>query len=333
MTEPTPDSNPRHSVRRWPGLAIIRGLRLRLWQTPLLLLAAFILNFCFTGIWVVQQNEQGVVMRFGRAVRTRPAGIHVTLPYPVETLRRVRTTEVRTLPIGESVQKLGPELDPTQSGREWLTSDTNIVELNAVIQYRVKNPIDYLFSVADLTDGRARDVILGKLVESALTVLVASMTVDEALSSGKASLQEASRLQAQQLANAMRLGLQIDSIHIIEVNPPPTVIAAFNDVSSAKADRERLVSEADAYAKDRLPKARAQANRTLQDAEIYRSETVNTAKGETQRFLDLAAEVRAAPEISRRRLWLETIESVLSEANVIVYPPPSDGLFTITQIE
>jgi membrane protease subunit HflK len=259
--------------------------------------------------------------------------MHFTLPYPVETLRRVRTTEVRTLPIGGSIQELGPELDPTQAGREWLTSDTNIVELNAVIQYRVKNPIDYLFSVADLTDGRVRDVILGKLVESALTVLVASMTVDETLSSGKASLQEASRQQAQQLANAMRLGLQIDSIHIIEVNPPPTVIAAFNDVSSAKADRERLVSEADAYAKDRLPKARAQANRTLQDTEIYRSETVKTARGETQRFLDLAVEVRAAPEISRRRLWLETIESVLSEANVIVYPPPSDGSFTITQIE
>ncbi len=109
--------------------------------------------------------------------------------------------------------------------------------------------------------------------------------------------------------------------------------AAFNDVSSAKADRERIVNEADAYAKELLPRARAQANRTLQDAEIYRSQQINTAQGASERFLKLATEVKTAPEISRRRLWLESMESVLSKANVIVYPPPRDGMFSITQIE
>ena len=305
----------------------------RPWHLLLLLLSAFLVYTCLTGIWMVRQNEQGVVLRFGRAVRTYPAGMHFTWPYPVETLRRVRTTEMRTLPVGFEFRDQSRSAPYLPEERQWLTSDTNIVELKVVIQYRVKEPVDYLFGVADFRDGRRRDVALVKLVESTLTMLIGKMPVDETLSSGKAYLQEETRQRVQRLADALHLGLQVASINIVEVNPPSEVITAFNDVSSAKADRERIVNEADAYAKDLLPRARAQANRTLQDAEIYRSQQINTAKGASERFLHLASEVRTAPEISRRRLWLETIESVLSKADVIVYPPPREGMFSITQIE
>ncbi len=333
MAEQAPETGMPDKINAWLGFLSPRSLPWRPWHIPILLLTACMLYGCLTGIWIVRQNEQGVVLRFGRAVRTYPAGMHFTLPDPVETLWRVRTTEVRTLPVGFKFRDQVRGIAPSPAERQWLTSDTNIVELKVVIQYRVKDPVNYLYGVADFRDGRRRDFALVKLVESVLTVLMGKMPVDEALSSGKAYLQEETRQRAQRLADAIHLGLQIASINIVEVNPPPEVIAAFNDVSSAKADRERIVSEADAYAKDLMPKARAQANRTLQDAEIYRSQSTNTARGASERFLKLASEVRASPEISRRRLWLETIEEVLSKANVIVYPPPRDGVFSITQIE
>ncbi|ETW95606.1 MAG: hypothetical protein ETSY1_29900 [Candidatus Entotheonella factor] len=333
MADQAPETGTPGETNPWLGYLSLHTIQWRLWHLPLALLAVCVLYSCLTGIWMVRQNEQGVVLRFGRAVRTYPAGMHFTLPYPIETLRRVPTTEVRTLPVGFKFRDQLRGIPPSPNERQWLTGDTNIVELKVVIQYRVNAPIDYLFGVSDLRDGRRRDFALVKFVESALTRLMGKMPVDEALSSGKASLQEETRQQAQRLADAVHLGLQIASINIVEVNPPPEVIAAFNDVSSAKADRERIVSEADAYAKDLLPRARAQANRTLQDAEIYRSQRVNTARGASERFLKLAVEVQAAPAISRRRLWLETIETVLSRADVVVYPRSRDGVFSFTQIE
>ena len=333
MADQAPESGTPDKKHAWIAYLLPPVIPWRLWHLPVLLLVVCILYTCLTGIWMVRQNEQGVVLRFGRAVRTYPAGMHFTLPYPVETLRRVRTTEMRTLPVGFKFRDQIRDIPPSPEERQWLTSDTNIVELKVVIQYRVKEPAYYLFGVADFRDGRRRDFALVKLVESSLTTLMGKMPVEEALSSGKAFLQEETRQQAQGLADAIRLGLQIASINIVEVNPPPEVISAFNDVSSAKADRDRIVNEADAYAKDLLPRARAQANRALQEAEIYRSQQMNTAQGASERFLHLASEVRTAPEISRRRLWLETIESVLSKADVVVYPPPCDGVFSITQIE
>ncbi len=332
MADQTPERATAGKKRAWRTYLAPYMIKWRLWHLFVFLLAACVVHTCLTGFWIVRQNEQGVVLQFGRAVRTYPAGMHFTLPYPVETLQRVRTTEMRTLPVGLKLRDQIRGIPPTPNERQWLTSDTNIVELKAVIQYRVKAPVDYLFGVADFHNGR-RDLALAKFVESALTFLVGRMPVDEVLSSGKAFLQEETRQRAQHLSDTMRLGLQIASINIVEVNPPSEVIAAFNDVSSAKADRERIVSEADAYAKDLLPRARAQANRSLQDAAIYQSERMNQAKGESERFLKLATEVQTAPEISRRRLWLETVETALSKADMVVYPPPKDGLFRITQIE
>ena len=162
---------------------------------------------------------------------------------------------MRTLAVGFRFHDQSRGIPPSPEERQWLTGDTNIVELKVVIQYRVKEPVAYLFGVADFRDGRRRDFALVKLVESTLTMLIGKMPVDEALSSGKAYLQEETRQRMQRLADAMHLGLQIASINIVEVNPPTEVITAFNDVSSAKADRERIVNEADAYAKDPTPKS------------------------------------------------------------------------------
>ena len=310
------------------------GVRLRGWHLLPLLIVALIANAAFTGVWVVQQNEQGVVLRFGRVRSILPAGMHFILPYPLETMRLVRTTEVRTMSVGFSYQE-DDLMDPAavEDEVQWLTGDTNIVEMQTAIQYIIKSPVDYLFRVADFSDGQSREVALRMAAESVLTSLVARMKVDDVLSSGKARIQEESRVSIQELVDAMRLGVQVVSVNIVEDNPPPAVIAAFNDVSSAKADRQRLMSVADGYAKDLLPRARAQANRIRQEAEIYRSEVVNEARGAAQRFVSLADQVRTSPQVSKERMWLEMVEKTLSRARMIVYPRKPGRNFTLTHIE
>ena len=310
------------------------GVRLRGWHLLPLLVVAIVANAAFTGVWVVQQNEQGVVLRFGRVRSILPAGMHFILPYPLETMRLVRTTEVRTMSVGFSYEE-DDLMDPAAVEEElqWLTGDTNIVEMQTAIQYIIKSPVDYLFRVADFSDGQSREVALRMAAESVLTSLVARMKVDDVLSSGKARIQEESRVSIQELVDAMRLGVQVVSVNIVEDNPPPAVIAAFNDVSSAKADRQRLMSVADGYAKDLLPRARAQANRIRQEAEIYRSEVVNEAHGAAQRFVSLAEQVRSSPQVSKERMWLEMVEKTLSRARMIVYPRKPGRNFTLTHIE
>ena len=310
------------------------GARLRGWHLLPLLIVALIANAALTGVWVVQQNEQGVVLRFGRVRSILPAGMHFILPYPLETMRLVRTTEVRTMSVGFSYQE-DDLMDPAavEDEVQWLTGDTNIVEMQTAIQYIIKSPVDYLFRVADFSDGQSREVALRMAAESVLTSLVARMKVDDVLSSGKARIQEESRVSIQELVDAMRLGVQVVSVNIVEDNPPPAVIAAFNDVSSAKADRQRLMSVADGYAKDLLPRARAQANRIRQEAEIYRSEVVNEARGAAQRFVSLADQVRISPQVSKERMWLEMVEKTLSRARMIVYPRKPGRNFNLTHIE
>ena len=327
----TPDATPSADN----GAASRRlGLRLRGWHLLPLVLVALIAHMAVTGVWVVQQNEQGVVLRFGRVRSILPAGMHFILPYPLETMRLVRTTEVRTMSVGFSDHE-DDLADPGEEEREvqWLTGDTNIVEVQTAIQYIIKSPVDYLFRVADFSDGEHREVALRKAAESVLTSLVARMKVDDVLSSGKARIQEESRVSIQELVDAMRLGVQVVSVNIVEDNPPPAVIAAFNDVSSAKADRQRLMNVADGYAKDLLPRARAQAHRIRQEAEIYRSEVVNEARGAAQRFLSLAEQVRSSPQVSKERMWLEMVEKTLSRARMIVYPRKPGRNFTLTHIE
>ena len=325
----TPDTTPSagNDGRRF-------GLRLRGWYVLPLLLVALIVHAAVTGVWVVQQNEQGVVLRFGRVRSVLPAGMHFILPYPFDTMRLVRTTEVRTMSVGfghhEDDQLGQAELEEEV---QWLTGDTNIVEMQTAIQYIIKSPVDYLFRVADFSDGQPRDVALRKAAESVLTFLVARMKVDDVLSSGKARIQEESRVQIQELVDDMGLGLQVVSVNIVADNPPPNVIAAFNDVSSAKADRQRLMNVADGYAKDLLPRARAQANRIRQEAEIYRSEVVNAAHGAAQRFVALAEQVRTSPQVSKERMWLEMVEKTLSRARMIVYPRKPGRPFTLTHVE
>ncbi|MEN8149873.1 MAG: FtsH protease activity modulator HflK [Planctomycetota bacterium] len=306
----------RKWIRRWP-----------LW-----LFVAVVCWCGFTGLRTVPQNETGVVLTFGRFSRLAPPGIRVTLPWPIERMERVVTGEIRTMSVGFRLLNRIRSIPPTPEEVQWLTGDTNIVEIQTEVQYLVIDPAKYLFTVADLGD-RPRDFVIRKLAESVLTEIVARMTVDDVLSSGKALLSEEGRRGIQAAADLVGLGIQVHSMNIVQADPPPEVISAFNDVNSAKADKERRVSEADGYAKNLLPAARAEANRLGEEAEIYRTETIAAARGDAEGFTLLLARVAAAPAVTKRRILLEELEKILARPKKVVYPRKDGRRFKLTEVE
>lgn len=299
----------------------------------LFVLVVVLIDFAATGMWTVERSQQGVVLRFGRVVRVCGAGFQLTLPYPFETMKKVLITEVRPMPIGFRLLAKQEGMSPIPEEVQWLTGDTNIVEIQTDVQYMVADPVHYLFKVQEQRDGDLLRSSLRKISESVLTDLVAQMKVDEVLSSGKVEIQAKSRVRIQEIVDEMELGLQVTSVNIIDVSPPLAVKRAFNDVSSAKADRERLITEADGYIKDRLPQARARANRISQLAEIYRNEVVNEAQSSARRFLQLLETYKESPELTQRRIWLESLEEILQRPEKIVYPRREGERFRLTEVK
>ncbi len=280
--------------------------------------ALLLIGVIWSSSWAVGQSEQGVVLRMGGVHRVVPAGFHLTLPWPFETIQMVSTAEVRTMPVGYTMVARARGIEPTDDEQQWLTGDTNIIQMQTTVLYTVKDPAAYLFGVSDASDGRSRDFVIRKTCESVMTRHVAEMEVDDLLSSGKPALQRAVFEDAQKLLDEIGLGVLLTSVNIVDASPPKTVIDAFNDVSRAKSDRERRITEARGEANKTLPKARADANRKIKSAEIYQSKRVNRARGEAESFRKLEGEYQKAKEITRRRIWLDSMERILDNVEVTV---------------
>ncbi len=292
-----------------------------------------ILDFAFTGIWIIKRNEQGIVLRFGRISRICTPGMQFTLPYPFETVERVQTTAIRSMSIGFRVAEKMRGIPPTASEVQWLTGDTNIVNIQADVKFMVDDVATYVYRVEPQKRNEPRDVIVRYIAEGVMTELVARMAVDEVLSIGKLRLQEESQEEMQAVFDEMKLGLRVVSVNVVEGNPPLAVQSAFVDVSSAKADRERMITEAKGYRDDILPKARSRSNAILQDAEVYRDDVVSEARGKAERFLSLAEKVSALPAISRKRLWLDALERTLARPHKIIYPRVPGEKFKLTEVK
>lgn len=295
----------------------------------LLGLALVLAGALWSSVWTVQPNEEGVVLRFGKAARVVPAGVQFTLPWPLERLERVQATEVRTLAIGFDPKDEELRRRPTDEEVQWLTADMHIVELRLVCQYVVSDPVDYLFRVARPDRGEEPDFVLEAVTEGVVTSLLARMPIDDVLSSGKSLLQREALAAIQDEADRLRLGIDLIAVNIAEAAPPGTVIAAFNDVASAEADARRMLNEADGYRRDLIPSERAKANQTVQDARMVSNRTLNRARGQAERFAALHREMQLAPEITRRRLWLETIGGALGRGEKIVYPAGGASPFRV----
>lgn len=290
-----------------------------------LLLVAGLVWWATTGIWTIQQNEHGVVLTFGGVSRVVPPGMHFTLPAPFEQVLRVPTGEVRQVTVGLASEEelLAEQFEADEP--EWLTGDTNIVTLTMVVQYRIGEPEEYLFGVAERLDGRSRDLLVRQVVEGALTQLVSGMTIDEALGAGKPRIQREAKSAAQAQLDELGMGVTLLSANISEAAPPSQVLSAFNDVASASADRERMLSQADGYRRERIPQARAESRDIVNSAKGRAEKLVSEATGRAAAFRALAGEYQSDPELTRKRLLFEALRSVFDRVRVRVLGADADG--------
>ncbi len=271
-------------------------------------------------VWTVAQDETGVVMRFGGVARTVPSGFHFTLPWPLESMDKIKTSTSRTMPVGFTFVEEVTGKGGKSSTREWLTGDTNIVKMEVTVYYTISNPVDYLYGASDLADGMPRDMMIRRAAESVMTDLIASMGVDEALSSGKVRLQSQVLPRTQQLLDQLKLGVTLTQFNLREMSPPPEVQEAFNEVTSAMSYREQQLAEAEGARNTAIPYAESQANRIVQQAKSYRTEVIGEARGEAASFQALAESLKANRSVSMQRLWMESMERILGQRKSMVLP-------------
>jgi membrane protease subunit HflK len=245
------------------------------------------------------------VARFGAVVEARAMpGIHVALPWPVDRVAKLKVRQLQRLVIGGDLPDsvLG-RTQPLVS--QFLTGDQNIINMRVVVQYSVAVPVDYLFQHQEV----ARAV--GAAVEAELARRIARRGVDGVLTTEKLAIQEEVRAAAQKRINDYRSGVLLSSVNIESVTPPPEGADAFRDVASARADTARIVSEAEGYANDLVPKARGKAQQAIEAAEAYKKRKINEAEGDASRFEQVAAEYSKAAQVTGERLYVETMEQVL----------------------
>ena len=296
--------------------------KLKLPGTSAIIVIAVLL-WLASGIYNVGIDEKGVVLRFGEHTSTTDPGLNYHLPWPFETVLTPKVTEVKRVEIGFRTITPGPPARYRDVPQEslMLTGDENIIDLDFIVQYRIADAANYLFNV------RGVDKSIHDAAEAAIRETTGGRNIDEALTTGKFKLQEDTRVLLQRVLDSWGLGVQIVAVQLQDVNPPKQVGDAFKDVASAKEDKSRMIREAQAYRNDIIPKTRGQAAEVIHRAEAYAAEKEKRSRGDAERFLQILKEYRKAEDITRQRLYLETMEEILPNMDkFIVNSGPSGNL-------
>jgi len=259
----------------------------------------------------VQPDEVGVVLQFGKFVRQEPPGLHFRWPYPVEEVRLPKVTRQNIIEIGMRSAP-GAAVRDEHAESLMLTGDENIVDIDFVVFWRIKDAEKYLFNIQN------PDITVKDVAESAMREVVGESEIQPILTEDRQKTEEATRKLMQATLDTYGAGIRIDQVKLQKVDPPAEVIDAFRDVQAARADQERLQNEADAYANTIVPEARGDAQRILQAAEGYKQRVVNEANGQTSRFLQIYDEYKNVPDVTRKRMFLETMERVFSGTDKII---------------
>ena len=270
-----------------------------------------------SGVYIVGPGEQGVVRQFGRYAGTTSPGLNYHLPGPIQRVDVVNVEQVRRTEIGFTSTRGVVARDLSEA--LMLTADENIVEVQLIVQWRVKDPANFIFRIKNPGE------VLHTAMETVLRSAVGRGRINDVLTERRAEVQEESREHLQELLDRYEAGILLTAVQLQVVDPPDQVKDAFHDVVRAQEDRERVVNESQAYQADILPKARGEAQRILQEAEGYKQERILRAQGDANRFLAVLLEYQKAPIVTRQRLYLETLERVLSRARTIVLEPGATG--------
>lgn len=300
------------------SLKHLRGL----WR---LCIIGTILVWILSGFYMVQSDEQGVVRRFGRVVRGAVSpGMHYHLPWPMEKVDKPKVRNIRRVSIGYMERRGKKKEESDLAIIQRLTGDINIINLRIMLQYSIKNAPDYLFKTED------PDYLVKAAAEAAITQIVGGLSVDEVLTIGKLKIQNQTQKIVQEFLDNYGSGIQILTPNLQEIHPPKDVIKSFKDVINAHADMDKFLSEAHAYKNMIVPKARGEAEALIKSAEAYRENKINRALGDSSRFLAILGEYHKAPQVTRDRLYLETMERIGPKIKKCIISPRLDkGLMKI----
>lgn len=247
-------------------------------------------------VYRIEPAERGVVMRFGQYVTTLQPGPHVRFPRPVEEVIKVNVERIQTLTADSAM----------------LTGDENIVDVELAVQYRIKDVQSYLFKIND------PDVSVQRVTESSIRDIIGQSTLDFVITEGRAEIATAAQVLIQEILDTYQSGIEVTSVNMQPAKPPEEVKAAFDDAIKAREDEQRKINEAEAYRNEIVERAAGEAARIGLEADAYRERVIAQSTGEANRFTQLLKEYEKAPQVTRRRLYLETIEDVMSDSTKVI---------------
>ena len=270
------------------------------------------------GLYSVGPDEVGVVQRFGEYNRVVGSGLNYHFPYPIETVKTPKVTEVKRIEIG--FRTIGKNQYRTiEQESLMLTGDENIVDAELIVQYKIKEPIDYLFNFI------GPELTLREASEASLRTVIGRHNIDEALTSGKFMIQEETKELLQITLDKYETGVIVVAVQLQDVSPPKQVIDAFKDVASAKEDKNRMINEAEGYRNDIIPKARGEAQAMIREAEGFRESRIKRAEGDVAKFKAIVKEYVKAKDVTKERLYLEAMEEILPGIDKYIVPNGEGG--------
>ncbi|MFO7802417.1 MAG: FtsH protease activity modulator HflK [Desulfovermiculus sp.] len=281
-----------------PGLTLVVALVVLLWLA--------------SGFYIVSPDEVGVVQRFGAYARTTQSGPHYHLPIPIEAVKTPKVTEVKRVEVGFRSQESGAGMGlsgfqevPDES--IMLTGDENMVNVQFIVQYQIKEARNYLFNIQN------QKKAVKDAAEASMRDVIGSNEIDAVLTAEKFEVQSQTRERLQGILDSYDSGIRITAVKLQDVHPPQEVSDSFKDVASAREDKSKLINRAMGYRNELLPKARGKVASIINAAEAYKETNIRKAKGDSERFEKLLAEYKQASEVTRQRLYLEAMESVLAQ--------------------
>jgi len=311
---------------------VIPEIGMKAFLYPLLLL--ILVWIIFAGpVYVVDPEENGVVRTFGKMTQITQPGLQFKFPWPIQTVDLVNVEEVRRLELGFRTIKAGGTQNTAQyrdvpAEALMLTGDENIVSVAVVIQYKIKDAGKFLFRVAD--PGRA----VSHVAEAAIRQVVGGHPIDQTLTTGKALIENETKALMQKVLDTYEAGIFVAQVKLQDVTPPRQVGAAFKDVQSAKEEKEKKVNVAMGYRNEIIPQARGEAAQAKQEAEAFRQKRIKEAEGDASRFNQMLDQYRLAKDVTRTRIYLETMEKILPRMDkYIIDGKDAGGLVNVLSLE
>jgi len=293
------------------------------------LIAVIVAIVLFTSIYIVGPDEEGVVKRFGKYTTSAQSGVHLKLPWPIESVQKPKVKEIKRLEVGFRTISQGPPARYRRRPEEslMLTGDENIASVEWIVQYKIRSATDFLFNV------RSVEETIRDASEAAMRQIIGDNGIDEALTTGKTEMQNQSKEKLQQILDLYGAGIQVVAVQLQDVYAPAQVAEAFKDVASAKEDKVKVINEAKGYQNDLIPKARGEATERIKGAEAYAAEVVKHAQGDADRFGSMLAEYLKAPEITRQRLYIEAMQKIYPSIEKIVIDEDAKGILPMLQLD